>query len=184
MISYFVKRNAFSPEEEWLLTDTALIKVVDGAQISNIPLNDITSLRLYYNPLRYRTDNYECELIISAGYKIKIQSTSYNSFATFDNQANSYNPFVKQMIANLSATNKLAKIFTGLSKKKFVITYVISLAIVVFVVYILSFFPGAKLIRLLMFAYFAFYIIVGFRKNWPKDIVNNHIPEKVLPLLT
>ncbi len=184
MISYSVKRNAFSSEEEWLATDSALIKAVDGAQVLKIPFMDIKSLRLYYNPLRYRTYNYECEIRMVTGHILKIQSTSYDSFATFNNQANSYNPFVKQLIANLSAANKLAKIFTGLPKKKFIITYVISLAIVVLVVYILSFFPGAKLIRLLMFAYFAFYIVTGFRKNWPKDIVDNNIPDKVLPSLT
>ncbi len=184
MISYLVKRNAFSKEEEWMVTDTALIKVLEGAQVLNIPFADIKSLRLYYNPLRYRTYNYECEVIISSTYKIKIQSTSYDSFATFNNQANGYNPFVKVLVAHLTSKNKTAKVFTGLSKKKFIFTYAISLAIVILVVCILSYFPGAKLIGLLMFAYFAFYVIIGLRKNWPKDIADNNIPDNVLPSLT
>lgn len=184
MISYSVKRNAFSSEEEWLATDSALIKAVEGAQVLNIPLLDIKSLRLYYNPLRYRTHNYECEIRMVTGHILKIQSTSYHAFATFNNQANSYNPFVKQLIANLTSKNKLAKVFTGFSKNKFIITYLSTLAIVLLVVYILSFFPVAKLIGLLMFAYFAFYLIVGFRKNWPKDIEDNNIPDNVLPSLT
>ena len=184
MLSYLVRRNAFSKEEEWLVSDTALIKVLEGVQVLNISFADIKSLRLYYNPLRYRTYNYECEVIISNTYKIKIQSTSYDSFATFTNQANSYHPFIKGLVALLTSKNKTAKVFTGFSKKKFIFTYAISLAIVILVVYILSHFPGAKLIGLLMFAYFAFYIIVGFKKNWPKNIVDNNIPENVLPSLT
>lgn len=183
MLIYKIKPNAFKPLNEWHLTPSSLINLENGFEKLAIPYSYIQSIRLSYNPLRYRTYNYECEIITYHQIKLKILSTSYHSFANFTNQASSYNPFVKELVKQTYEANPLCKVYSGLSKTKFIISYLFTFSVVILVSWMLLSFGGALPAGLLMFGYFLFFLVVGFKKNCPKKIVNDQIPASVLPIL-
>lgn len=180
-MNYRVKPNAFETAHTWMVTEEALIKEEKEAHITKIPYNYIKSIRLYFNPLKYRTYNYECEIMTTNNQKIKIQSTSYKSLATFDNQAETYNTFVKALITQVNDKNPSTQVFSGLNKSKFILSNLFTLLVVILVFLALSAFAGPLPAGLIMFGYYLFYIIKGFKKNWPKAIDGVKIPSKVLP---
>ncbi len=178
---YSVKANAYDSVHNWFITEEILIREQNGIQNLKILFTDIKRLRVYYNPMRCMANNYECEILTVRNQKYKIRSSSFESFANFASQAETYVPFIRHLLATVINKNRNAEIIAGLSKKGFIISYATSFLIIVLMGILLEPITGALLAGLMMFGY-VIYFIRGFKKNWPRNIVNNNIPDKVLPI--
>jgi len=184
MEAYSERKNAFEKTQFWTIENGFLIKKQEDKMDQIVELKNIKSIQLFYKPHRYRTYNYACRIVTENGLKLEILSTSYESFGDFKNQAETYNPFIQNIVSQTFKKNNRCKIFTGLTVKSFLIQYLLTFLILWAVTSLLSAFgSGGQMFRLLVMAFYLYYIIVGFKKNFPKEIYDGKIPEKVLPTL-
>lgn len=179
---YSVKANAFDSVHNWLLTEEAITREQNGIKNLVILFGDIKRVRLYYNPMRCMANNYECEILTVRKQRYKIRSSSFESFANFESQAESYVPFIMCLIEMLSQKNPHVELIAGYSKKGFLVNYTLSFLIIAAVGYLLEHMVGRWISAMVMISY-GIYFLRNIKKNWPKNIMHQEIPEKVLPVM-
>lgn len=183
-ISYTFKKSAITKAQHLELAEQGIIIKQDGHVDVLIPYQAIQSIRLCYTPVRYRENNYSC--IIKYGSTItKILSTSYESMTNFSSHADTYNPFVTQLIEKTKAINSSVKINTGQTPVMFYgsIIFVFLMIALLFAVFTLLPVSGTTsiFIKLALVGYYLFYLLKSFRVNKPKQITGTVLPPDILP---
>jgi hypothetical protein len=99
------RRSILDNEAAWRLAEDALERMVDDVVEHRIPYGDIAELRLSYDPTRFETNRYRCDIRTASGVRALIVSVSYVSLANFDDRSKTYLPFVRALTERVARAN-------------------------------------------------------------------------------
>ncbi|TZF83604.1 hypothetical protein FW774_08990 [Pedobacter sp. BS3] len=183
--SYIFRKSALEKTQYWELTDEGILCRQEGKTDALIPYQKVQSIRLsYLANNRYRLNNYCCK--ITAGQKTAdILSSSYEGMATFNNQADTYIPFVKELVKRVKNTNPYCNLYAGQTPFVFYGNIAFTFVIVVILFLIFYYLPisgGLSIfVRLMLIGYYAIFLVKSFRVNKPQQITGYEIPANILP---
>lgn len=183
-MKYAYRKSALENAKTYSLAENELVISEGNTKKFALPYTDISAIRLFYSPHRYRTHNYVC-LVESKHGKFEIKSTSYVSFGEFSDKRYSYKRFVTAFVQEASSKSTNVKLFTGNTTSKYWFYMFITTVTVLGLAGLFAILPipggFGFIVGLLMVAYYLFYSLKMFAKNYPRQITNDIIPDKVLP---
>lgn len=183
-ISYTFKKSAITKVQHFELAEQGIVIRQEGNVDALIPYQFIQSIRLCYSPVRYRENNYSC-IIKYGSTTTKILSTSYDSMANFSNNADTYNPFVTQLVEKVKAINPSVKINTGQTPAMFYGSIIFTFLMIALLFAVFTLLPVSGsfsiFIKLALVAYYLFYLFKSFKVNKPKQITDTTLPQDILP---
>lgn len=178
MNMYSTRKSAFQKDVFWEINNLEIIRTTDGVQ-NRIPFKKISSIRFFYHPARYRTNQYMCE-IKGDNIKYKISSVSYESFANFKSKATDYNFFIEELYKEVKKGNPKCVFRIGNSVVIYFTHIIITLFVLVVLYFALSFLGGIIFIKLIVLGFYLIYTIKSLVINKPKIITSNELPKSVL----
>jgi hypothetical protein len=185
--NYTFRKSAIEKPQHWELTEQGLLHAQQGRREILTPYAEIQNIRLLYLPNnRYRLNNYCCKITMANKTVHDINSCTYQSFATFGDQAETYIPFVKELVQKVKAANPGCKILAGQTPFAYYGNIVFVVVAVTFVFLLFSWLPVDYgkfyiIIKLILIAYMGIYLAKSIRVNKPKQLDGTEIPDTVLP---
>ncbi|MCB0708407.1 MAG: hypothetical protein KDC15_03330 [Chitinophagaceae bacterium] len=187
MSNYTFRKSVLEKPQHWELTGQELVCTQEGGANFRIPYTRVQKIRLLYLPNnRYRLNNYCCKITMTNNRTFDINSCTYESFATFPDQAETYIPFVKELVKNVKAANPDCKILTGQTPFAYYGNIVFVVVAVSFLFLIFSWLPVDYgkfyiIIKLIVIVYMGAYLAKSIKVNKPRQLSVNEIPDYVLP---
>lgn len=162
---YSSRQSLFHPTFRWRLEGDALVvtplapdhaaprgwagrlaarfQIVDGGAghpswPERMPLMDITEIRVRFDPTRFDTNRYRCDLKGSGGANATLFSTSAQAPMVFRDQAASFSPFISALVERTQRVRPQVRIGAGLSGAAFVLEHGAVLLAVVALVSVLD----------------------------------------------
>lgn len=190
MSNYTFRKSAIEKAQRWELSDQGLLRSQQGHHDILIPYTKIQKIRLFYHPNnRYRLNNYCCKIIITNNIAFEINSCTYESFASFYAQSETYIPFVKELVQKVKAANKDCKMIVGHTAPTYYgnIVFVVVAVLILFLLF--SWMPADYrnfiiVIKLIVIVYMGIYLAKSIRVNKPGHFEGTEIPDRVLPQLS
>lgn len=183
-IQYTFRKSVLEQAKTYKLTQDSVTVTEQGNTAFAIPYNQIHSIRLYYQPQRFRTNNYVCKVQYNNGSML-IKSTSYTTVGHFADLSYTYTPFVKELVKITLQKNLNAKVYSGNTFALYWLYVFITTATVLGLAAFFTFFPVFAgfgfIVSILVIAYYLFYSLKMFVRNYPKRVPNGTIPDTVLP---
>ncbi|MCO6498495.1 MAG: hypothetical protein J5I50_12630 [Chitinophagaceae bacterium] len=184
---YTYRKSALEKPQSWELSDQGISCRQEKGTNIQISYPEIESLRLFYHPNnRYRLNNYCCKITLKNQATYNIYSCTYKGIADFGNQAETYIPFVKELVQRTKAANPDCEIQTGHTPLTYYgnIVFVIVAILAVFLIF--SVFPdgyknGFVVVKLIVIGFLGIYLAKSIRVNKPRLIFGTEIPNNVLP---
>lgn len=184
--NYTFRKSVLEKPQFWELTEHGVAYKQESKNDILIPYDKVQSIRLLYLPNnRYRLNNYCCKITVN-NRVFDINSCTYRSFATFDDQAETYVPFVKELVRKVKTANPNCILRTGQNPSTWYgnIIFVIIAALALF--FLFHFFTAEFgkffiVVKLLLIGYMAVYLAKSIKVNKPKQLEGSEIPDYVLP---
>lgn len=186
---YSVRNSALEKPRNWELSEQAISCTQEAGINKQILFSDIQKIRLFYHPNnRYRLNNYCCKITSKSRENFEINSCTYNGFADFIDQAETYTPFVKELVQKAKAANPECKLLTGHTPFTYYGNIFFVIVAVAFLFLLFSWVPaeyknGFIIIKLIVIGYFGIYLAKSIKVNKPKQLDGTEIPGNVLPKL-
>ena len=182
---YRTRRSILQKEAAWRLGEDALERVEAGRPAFRIPYSEIIEIRLFYDPTRFETKRYRCDVFSRRNGRAMIVSVSYLSPMNFENRGATYVPFVRTLVARVAATNPACRFQAGNRPLTYVAEQLFLLAMLLLLVSVL-YLTGAPIIgivaiKLAILAFFVPTMILYLHKNRPRRFDPVEIPDDVLP---
>jgi hypothetical protein len=181
------RRSILEKEATWRLTTDALERVAEGEGALRMPLAEISELRLSYDPTRFETSRYRCDVTSKRNGRALIVSVSYVSPANFENRAATYVPFVRAIALAVAHANPACKFVAGRPLARYLASHAFLLLALVLLVSVLyaTGVPviGVVAIKVALIAAFVPTMIRYARANRPRVFDPLNVPEDVLPPL-
>ncbi len=175
-----------APEPETTVTPGDLVlDLVRGPTRSILPYDDITRLRLVYNPSRINTARHECHVYHRGGPKLVITSTTYKGFGRFEDQSDAFRDCIVDIHRRLAGRPGIDFI-SGDSPKRYWITLgavvfvLLMLAAALFAFGLLSV-PAVAVAKLVILAASIPWLIKYARVNKPGSYDPAAVPDDLLP---
>jgi hypothetical protein len=187
---HIVRASAFEYEGAWRLSPDGFEVQGGPASGGNVvlrfPYQEVVELRLSYAPSRFDDVRYRCDVRMRSGQRIAILSTHYAGFATFENRAATYVPYVRELIARVAAANPKAKFRSGKRPLAYWAEHLFLLAMVALLVLVVgtlgtSHWSEITWTKLSVIVGSIPLLIVYTRKNYPRAFKPGAIPKDVLP---
>lgn len=183
-ISYTFRKSASDKLQHWEITEQGLL-CTDTDQKNLVPYGFIQSIRLQFQPYRnFRHNNYRCRITTTNGKVIDILSTSYVGFADFTDEAETYVPFVKELVKTTKSENPNSLIYLGQTTSVYNGNQALILIAIAFALVLIFSFPiGQKrLLSLLLIIIGAWqYLRMSKNINQPQTLEGSEIPDYMLP---
>jgi len=169
-----------------VLEDGKLTISEEDALLREIPLSDISTVRLKFSPNRFQNKFYLAKLQMKRGPELIITSASFKSLGDFEDRSPSYAAFILALHETLAPHYGKVQFLNGITKDLYVLYMIIMAAVLPFTAYVLFvFLPGTfslVIIFKLLFLIFLFFQSVSFmKKNKPGYYDPRSIPADVLP---
>jgi len=182
---YRFRRSVLENEATWTLGPEAIERAEQGAQPFYIPYRDITELRLSYDPTRFDTDRYRCD-VTARRLRHPIMSTSYVSVGNFENRNETYVPFVRSLIARAAAVAPNCRFRAGKRPWAYWLQHIFLLSMLILLGVVIATMSGLGVSGMVAvkLGIIAFYIPVAIKYahyNLPRNITPDSIPAEVLP---
>ena len=163
----------------------SLIVPVERGGPARFPLADIVEIRLRFDPTRFDTWRYRCDLRTRNEQKATIWSTHFRSVANFEDRGASYARLARALAPRVARANPQCR-FAGGSRP---LAYWAGLGLIsvtmLLLIAVLTLLGGRLdpfiLLRLSLFALWGWLAIPYARKNWPRRFDPANIPEALLP---
>lgn len=188
MSSYTFRKSVLTQPETWSVTPFGLDYTIDGVTHFDCPYQDISSVRLKYQPSRAKTNNYVCEIEFFPPKTliVKIPSISYVSFANFEDKGPAYSSFVKDLLTEIAKINPKCKFYSGKKMSAFILENAFTLVAVILLFWLFTIMgeaiTGLIAVKVILIIYYLYFIIKGFIINKPGYFDPNAISSKVLPV--
>lgn len=183
-MEYTFRKSVLENAKTYRLDANMLVVSAENSKSFSLPFDNIDSIRLYYSPHRFKTHNYNCRITHKGGILL-INSSSYDSFGEFSDNRYEYNKFVRALVAAVEAKNTNLQVYAGNMHSTYWFYVFITTVTVLGLAALFSILPIAGgfgfIIGLILVAFYLFYSLKMFIKNYPKQITADSIPEKVLP---
>lgn len=172
-------------ETTYHLRDTGLEVVPpDSASGYVIPYEHIQKVRLYYDPSRFATNKYHCDLHLIIGSQITLKSVHYRGLANFEDRGEVYSAFVRSLHQRL-ASIPLIQYHSGNKSGCFAGNVAIMIVAIVGVLVALLMLGGPThavgFLHLIVFVVLIFWSVQYIRRNKPRTYTPTSIPSDVLP---
>jgi hypothetical protein len=184
--SYRSRRSVLEGETSWTLAPDALERSDHGQLPLLLPYRDFMELRLSYDPTRFDTRRFRCDIAARGRGRITIMSTSYVSPGNFEDRGAHYTPFVRALVARVAPAAPNCRFRAGKRPWAYWAQHAFLLTILIMLGLVLALFSGFSVSGLVAvkLGIFAFYIpiAIGYaRRNLPKSFTADRIPTEVLP---
>jgi hypothetical protein len=188
-VAHSARKSIFDTEAVWRLGPDAL-EIAGGAgtpgAATQFPYVTVRELRLSFDPTRFDTNRYRCDLRFASGAALTIYSTHYVGVGEFEDRAATYGPLVRELIARVAAANPACSFKAGKTLGSYWGELIFLLAMVLLLAFVLGLVGGVSLsalvvIKLGIIAVFVPIMISYARKNRPRGFNPAVIPEDVLP---
>jgi len=184
--NYTFRKSVLEKPQFWELTEQGVACRQENKNDILFSYDKVQSIRLLYLPNnRYRLNNYCCKITVNDRV-FNINSCTYRSFATFDDQAETYVPFVKELVRKVKTANPDCTLRTGQNPATWYGNIIFVIIAVLALFFLFNFFPAEFgkffiVIKLLLIGYMAVYLAKSIKVNKPKQIEGSEIPDNVLP---
>lgn len=180
-----VRVSAIEPERIWKLNGDTLWMGTEGQPDIPIPLNNISKVRLAYEPSRFQHKRFRCYLYNYSTKVATIQNDHYKGIASFEDRSESYNDLLRILIPRIASLSPNAKFLTGTS-------YFIWFGNLLFIIVTFSFLilamslmfsaiTGLIILKLVFIAFFIPTLFLWFKRNKPSKFDPSSIPISLLP---
>jgi hypothetical protein len=188
-VVYRRRRNAISrSEREWRVEEDALVTRGGSGNERRYPWKDMVSVRLCFEPTRFKPWRYVFELQPKHARRIEIDNAHCVSAGVFEERSASYTPFVQAALARLAAVKPDMHALIGETPKRYFFLLLAALVVLGGVAFALiavptplDALPFAGLVKLaiilVMLPVFWRWVIGAMPRGVPLD----HIPERALP---
>lgn len=178
--------------DELVISDTPKPKREGAAETKEqrIALADIRWLQLIYSPGRYDTNRFECLLAAEIGgkrVKRRITSMHFSGLADFVDQADTYTPFVRALCQRTAAQNPSVQVRAGYTRFAYyaglLFFFLLIGSFVVFLIAewtIVQRLPRTTM-RLLLLGSLLVLLAAVYRKNRPRTLRADALPDELLP---
>ncbi len=127
-VVYRRRRNAISrSEREWRVEEDALVTVGGSGAERRFPWKDMISVRLCFEPTRFKPWRYVFELQPKRGRKIQLDNAHYLSVGRFEDRSASYTPFVQAALDRLRAEKPQMQALIGETPKRYFFLLLVAL---------------------------------------------------------
>lgn len=184
---YTYRKSALQKPQSWELSEQGISYRQEKGTNIQISYSEIESLRLFYHPNnRYRLNNYCCKITLKNQTVYDIYSCTYKGMADFGDQAETYIPFVKELVQKAKSANPACEIWTGHTPFTYYGNIVFVVVAVSFLFLLFSLIPaeyksGFIFIKLIVIGFMGIYLAKSIKVNKPKKISGTEIPKNVLP---
>jgi hypothetical protein len=188
-VVYLRRRSALSrSERQWRVEDDALVTRGSSGAERRYPWANFASVRLCFEPTRFKPWRYVLELQPRNGAKVVIDNAHYVSPGNFEDRSATYAPFVRAAIVRLAAAKPGGTALIGETPRRYFFLLLVALLGLGVAAFALVAFPTpfdalpfaavAKLvIILLMLPIFWRWVI----KAMPRGVPLDDIPDRALP---
>lgn len=173
-------------ETTWTLTPDALERSDPGRPPLLLSYRDFMELRLSYDPTRFDTRRFRCDIAARGRGRVTIMSTSYVSLGDFEDRGAHYTPFVRALVARVAQAAPDCRLRAGKRPWTYWAQHAFLLTMLILLGLALALFSGFSISGLVAvkLGIIAFYIpiAIGYaRRNLPKSFTADGIPTEVLP---
>ncbi len=102
--SYSFRKSAFTQNQYWTLSDIGLYVQEEKQVDMFIRYDQILSIKLTYEPGRFKLNNHNCKISSQLG-TLNLSSSSYRSIGNFIDQGPDYSNFIREFIKRLETVN-------------------------------------------------------------------------------
>lgn len=170
-----------------MLDDQVVERSAAGEAARRVRYADIAEIRLSYDPTRFESDRYRCDLTTRSGARELIVSVSYVSPANFENRAATYVPFVRTLVRKVSNANPACRFVAGKKPRAYLAEHGFLLAMLLLLASTLYFtgvpVAGVVAIKLGLIAVYVPIMLRYTRVNRPRRFDPADIPTEVLPVI-
>ncbi|MFN3891915.1 MAG: hypothetical protein ACK4MV_16085 [Beijerinckiaceae bacterium] len=149
--TYATRKSVLEPETIWRLTPGALVRerigepprsvwrtIVEvgyrvlfpwGGPLTSdgwpdrVPYEDISSLRVRFDPTRFDRSRERCDLVGPGGARVSLFSTRYVSFGSFEDTSDGYKPFINELTQRVLAARPETAVYSGLTWTSYIIQH-------------------------------------------------------------
>jgi hypothetical protein len=160
------------------------VKIEPGGA-ARFPHAGITELRLSFDPTRFDTHRYRCDVRIAGGAGT-LWSTHFAGVGEFEDRAATYTPFVRAVIARVAAANPNCTFRAGTRPLAYWAGQLFLLAMTLVAIWVIAMVGGSALSEV---TWTKLFVVIGLiplalayaRKNRPRRFLPSAIPDDVLP---
>lgn len=183
--AYRARRSILEKEATWRLAPDALEQIVDGKPVQGFLYADIVEIRLSYDPTRFESNRYRCDVRARNGARVVLVSVSYVSPGNFDNRGEIYAPFVRELVARVASANPACGFIAGRPLVNYLASHAFLIAMLLLLLSVL-YATGAPIVgivalKLGLIVVYVPVIIHYARVNWPRPFEPAAVPEHALP---
>jgi len=184
-VAHRTRRSILDNEATWKLGETAVERSATGESDRRIPYADIAETRLSYDPTRFESSRYRCDIVAKSGVRERIVSVSYSSPANFESRAATYTPFVRALAREVGRANPDCRFIAGKKPLTYFAEHAFLLAILLLLAstLYLTGMPvgGVVAIKLGLLAVYVPVMLRYTRINRPRRFDPENVPADVLP---
>jgi hypothetical protein len=163
----------------------SLIAPVEPGGPARFLLSDIVEIRLRFDPTRFDTRRYRCDLRTRDEPKATMWSTHFRSVASFEDRGASYARLVRTLASGVARANPQCRFVGGPRPLVYWagqgLIAVAMLALIAALTLVGSALDPFILLRLSLFALWGWLAIPYARRNWPRRLDPANIPDSLLP---
>ena len=184
---YTFRKSVLEKPQSWKLSEQDILCSQETGINIKIPFTQLEKVRLFYHPNnRYRLNNYCCKMTLKSQAVYDIYSCTYDGFATFGDQADSYVLFVKELVQKVKAVNPDCKMQTGHTPFTYYGNILFVIVAITFLFLLFYWLPVDYrnffiVVKLIVIFYMGAYLAKSIKVNKPRQLYGNEIPDYVLP---
>jgi hypothetical protein len=184
-VSYAYKASLIGSAHQFELTERGLSWQV-GSKSGIWPYNAIASVRLSYRPISMQSRRFRADVESSAGQRIAVVSTSWQTVALMAPQDREYRDFIIELHARMERAGSKAVLIGGIGPKTYlaglVLLGLVAIAIAGLLLRAITTGEFAGGLFLVGFAALFTWQIGGFViRNRPQQYTFSGVPESLLP---
>ncbi len=186
MVTYTHRLSFLTKERTYRTTDNALIwNDVDSPEIK-LNYSDIVRIEGRFNPSRVQSNRYLLRIISRNGINIDISNTSYKGFGDFQENNETYIPFVKALHKKIFEANPKVQFNKGISSIGYIASIVTVFILLVVLIIAGYFFLTHELMPMVFIQ--SIFIIIYFpsliryiKENKLGTYDPIHLPNEIVP---
>lgn len=183
---YVTRNHAFVPATTWVLENDRLRLEDDKGPPRELPLSDITQIRLEFAPTRPEPNRFRCRLTLRNGSTLDFFNRTYRGVYDFADTSADYVMFVLALHSALIQCAPGCQFAAGATSGTYMLNLVITLflGLILFITALFLIFNGLALLIILKIALIAIFapnVFHWLTRNKPRPYPPAAIPPAVLP---
>jgi hypothetical protein len=189
-LAYGSRRSVLENEATWTLAPQMLERAEHtsegGVAMQRLPYSEVAEVQLSYDPTRFDSRRFRCDLRSRAGHRLVLVSTSYVSVGDFEDRGSAYAPFVRELVRRIGQAAPDCRFRAGKRPWVFWAEHVFLLGMLLLLASVLAYvgdvsWSGLVGIKLAILVCYVPIAIQYAKRNRPRRLIPDKIPSEVLP---